>query len=674
MLSSLLLVAPPILTEYSHPDAVVALARRYLSTPPLGILTVAALARQAGVEVRIIDASRVYFQALSSGHQSRDFPTFLAKQITSIEADAVGFGSMCDSYPLILLTMQLVKERRPARPLFLGGPQASATALPTLAAFPQVDYILQGEVEDTLPVFLNHGLSSPEQVAGLVYRDGKEICRNEVAPPPDLDHRPLPAYDLWLQEPLSEVVLEAGRGCPFQCRFCSTSSFFGQRMRMKSPLTLVREARELISRYGGSLAVLIHDHFLATADRARLFIDTWRDDPVCRSLPWYCSARLDALNQDTISMLASGGCKRIFIGVESGSAHLQKVIGKRLKLDDLELCLNHLEQAGIGSTVSFMMGFPEETPADRHDTIRLWTRLMLRSSVRLQIAPLAPLPDSDYQRTYSTQLIFDGMFSNLVSQGEELPEELADLVSAHPQVFPAHHAIPLRDEDRSVMIGSALFLRYASTRLQLLLPALANMMPGGAPEVVERWLKYRIEIPGSLLHTYYIAGPFLIDFLNFARSLPGDEVTLQRIHILVDVMEFATRPKHNPTNAISSEGDTLFPAYPILAIPCLYSSIQRAVRSGARLADVPEESGLVVLMSKDGRAVIHEPTPLVRDVLRIFVLPQSDEEIMSPLKRVISRHMPDGKAPAEVIQVVLDTLIDKGYLVRGSDTSSNPSR
>ena len=40
---------------------------------------------------------------------------------------------------------------------------------------------------------------------------------------------------------LTELSIEAGRGCPFQCTFCSTANFFQRKYRLKSNARLIAE-------------------------------------------------------------------------------------------------------------------------------------------------------------------------------------------------------------------------------------------------------------------------------------------------------------------------------------------------------------------------------------------------------------------------------------------------
>src|SRR6202011_3506203 len=104
--------------------------------------------------------------------------------------------------------------------------------------FREFDVVVRNEGELVLSPLL-HGLaaSSLEAVSGITYRDADRIVANadahmvenlDILPPADYSHYPIRELGL------TSLRIEAGRGCPFECTFCSTAEFFGRRYRLKS--------------------------------------------------------------------------------------------------------------------------------------------------------------------------------------------------------------------------------------------------------------------------------------------------------------------------------------------------------------------------------------------------------------------------------------------------------
>ena len=63
-----------------------------------------------------------------------------AADIVATEPDWVGFSTLCNSHPLVLLLARAVKHLSPQTLVVLGGPQASVVAEESMAAFPWIHY------------------------------------------------------------------------------------------------------------------------------------------------------------------------------------------------------------------------------------------------------------------------------------------------------------------------------------------------------------------------------------------------------------------------------------------------------------------------------------------------------------------------------------------------------
>ena len=136
--------------------------------------------------------------------------------------------------------------------LLLGGPQASLTAQASLAAFPFVDAIFQGEAETSWREFIRQsqrGTVRWQEIPGIAWRNGADVHLNCPAPLiEDLDTLPEPALDLYAFSRCASVTpIEIGRGCPFACTFCTASPFFRRRFRLK-PIARILQEMDAIFR------------------------------------------------------------------------------------------------------------------------------------------------------------------------------------------------------------------------------------------------------------------------------------------------------------------------------------------------------------------------------------------------------------------------------------------
>jgi hypothetical protein len=231
------------------------------SFAPVGLLALSAVLRDdLQVEPEIFDVN----QAIVTGAISldRSFYSSAAERLCAHEPDALGFMTECDSYHHVLQMMEHVKRLRPACRTVLGGPHASAVARLTMERKPFVDAIVIGEGEKTLPDLLSaFGDDDDRAVPGALRRgrSGDLVDGGPRPLVPELDDLPMPAYDLYAGSPGEEIFLEAGRGCPFQCTFCSTAPFWQRRHRVKSPARIVAEIRLVQKLYQSKRVHFTHD-------------------------------------------------------------------------------------------------------------------------------------------------------------------------------------------------------------------------------------------------------------------------------------------------------------------------------------------------------------------------------------------------------------------------------
>lgn len=436
------LVSSPTVSEFDVRVADARDVRRISEQAPLGILALAAVLEQCGIAAEIVDLNRIYYRYLRSKCKV-DFCAYAAGELASRSFDVCGFSTLCSTYPLTLRIAGEVKRSRPQTHIVLGGPQASAVDVRTLAIFPFIDCVVRGEADETFPVLVDGigNMSRLSDIPGITFRRGKKIIRNPDAPVVlDLDKLPMPAFHLnhgletcWV------VPLELGRGCPFGCKFCSTANFFGRRFRLKSPGRVIEQMRTIRKTYDKDCFDLIHDTF--TVDRKRV-VD------FCRALlaggdrfKWSCSSRTDCLDDELIKLMKSAGCIRIFLGIETGSISLQKEISKGLDLSEAAARIHSAASNGVSTTVSLITGFPTETPKDLQSTVAFLMDAARSDLTKPLLHILAPLAGTPLYEQYRNALILDDILSDVSCHGWRQDPADRELVRSHPDIFPNFYGL-----------------------------------------------------------------------------------------------------------------------------------------------------------------------------------------------------------------------------------------
>ena len=128
------------------------------------------------------------------------------------------------------------------------------------------DVVVLGEGENTIKDLCDtiESNSSLHSVKGIAYKHNGEVI---LSPPAEsinnIDELPIPDYSFAQPfiEQLNMGFLITSRGCPVRCRFCSTSSYWGQRVRMYSPSRVVDEMEMIRSRYKVKKIFFMDDTF-----------------------------------------------------------------------------------------------------------------------------------------------------------------------------------------------------------------------------------------------------------------------------------------------------------------------------------------------------------------------------------------------------------------------------
>ncbi len=407
--------------------------------PHLGLLALAAVAEPQGHEVQIVDPKRL----IKSGQFSYDSSLYerAAGELLSRRPDVVGFTALGCSFLFAINVAALLKAREPELPILLGGPHATMLHRQILERFPQFDIIVRYEADEIFPSVLdNLGSRDFFKIPGLSWQGarGSDPHFNLGAPKVEnLDSLPLTNYDHY---PVAELELdllriEAGRGCPFLCTFCSTASFFQRSFRLKSAERLVKELDILHTRFGFSDFKLDHDLFTVNKRKISEFCEVVKD----RNYRWRASARVDCVDDELLRKMAAAGCVGLYFGIETGSARLQQIAKKRLDLELVEPTLALAGELEMETTASFITGYHEEEKQDLADTLDLLGRCFSPSCLT-QLHMLAPEPGTPMFEQLGDVLQYDGYAGPynafLVGQGDEA------LVLNHPDIFSTYHYYP----------------------------------------------------------------------------------------------------------------------------------------------------------------------------------------------------------------------------------------
>jgi len=677
------LIGAPTVTEFEGTVTNRGQAERLSADyPPLGILSLAAVLEEKGIAHQLFDLNRLFCEwvcAESAGGESGFFP-LAVRALQSVRADVYGFGTISTSYPLTVRLAREIKRASPDAAIVFGGPQASAVDVETLEAFPFVDAVVRGEAEQILPELLSalgraDGLG---EVAGITFRRNGSVTRTPDAPAmPDLDRLPTPAYHLWPDlEKRRTVPLEVGRGCPFACTFCSTSQFFRRHFRLKTPPRVIEQMKALRQAYGTGTFRLVHDTFTAVRTQVIEFCQALLSSGC--EFNWTCSARTDRVDEELLALMAKAGCTGIFFGVETGSARMQRAIGKCLDLDHAFAAIRCAGSHHVRTTISLITGFPDETPDDLRDSIAFIMDALPFDHVEPQFHLLAPLAGTAIDRDFRGRLTWDGIFSDMAFQGWRQDSADRALILEHPRIFPSFYAVPTAHLDRSYLMELRDFITYGIARFRWLVVALDRH--SGILAVFERWRAWRAghRTPGPVNGEYHASHTFRGDFLEFVASeyLVGDDPEALAVATLLEYetqvgrlnQREATPPPACPAPDGASPAADLeavpraAPDAVLLHLSADYERVIDCLRSNRSPKDVPRHPVVVMHRQLPGERVeVLQLSPLSAALIELCDGVRTVQEISTLFPRLGEGL--EWLPPAQACRFALNELVQQGMLM-----------
>jgi len=261
--------------------------------PPLSLLYLAAVLKEIGVEVSVLDQPAI-------GLTVEETLRWVEKE----NPDVLGFSTLTSSGQTAALISNKVKEKNPNVTTVFGNHHATFNAERILRKYPSVDVVARGEGEKTV-VELANCLKNGEdlkKVRGINFRnEGKMVSTPDQPLIKDLDSLPLPDRKLIDVEyhcviaganiaPKKFTSIVTSRGCVYGCRFCSCTELAKKRWRPRSAKNTLEELQFLASE-GYKQLIFVDDAFTMNPKRVIEICRGIRKEKL--DLEWICEGRVD---------------------------------------------------------------------------------------------------------------------------------------------------------------------------------------------------------------------------------------------------------------------------------------------------------------------------------------------------------------------------------------------
>jgi len=346
--------------------------------PPLSLLQGAGSLRQAGFDVKVVDANGFNLKLEHIG-----------RVLSSYQPHLVVARMAFDCQEEDLKVLQLAKATVPSCVTAIRNKIISEAPfiLEPITARPEVDLFLMGELDVILPTLAkslesqltfegtlpSHSEEWYSEIPGLAYTTPKSGFKK--TPPAQLmnvDFAPFPAYDLLpsiapyhtgvFQKDFA--MIQTSRGCPFGCSFCAYAL---EKYRPRDHHHVTEELKWLKTTFGVKNVLFFDDLLALNSDRTADLAHQLIKDEV--NLEWVCCTRANLTDVPSLKTMRQSGCRELAVGIESGSEVILNNINKGVTKDDIRACAKACKEADILFYGMTIVGLPGETRETWRETI-----------------------------------------------------------------------------------------------------------------------------------------------------------------------------------------------------------------------------------------------------------------------------------------------------------------
>jgi radical SAM superfamily enzyme YgiQ (UPF0313 family) len=341
------------------------------TVPPLTLLYVASVLKQAGHDVALLEAlaQKVSFERVKEIIRGYDMVITLTATM-AFKEDAAILG-------------EFKKINENLKTVIFG---SHPTFMPKYALKKGcIDIIVRYEPEFAMRDLANaleSGGDLWKKTKGIGFLEGDEMVLNEPYPfIKDLDELPFPDRTLLpkganyfnplvKRSPYTSAI--TSRGCPARCAFCVVPPFYGTQLRCRSAENVLQEF-ELI-KFQGFKEIFIRDETFTAYQQ--------RNAEICEgmikrrlNLTWVCNTRVNAVNEEMLRLMKAAGCHMIKFGVESGVQKILDNLNKNITVEATQKAFALARKTGIDTHAHLMIGSPGETLETINQSIEFIRRI-----------------------------------------------------------------------------------------------------------------------------------------------------------------------------------------------------------------------------------------------------------------------------------------------------------
>lgn len=352
------------------------------------------------------------------------------------DAEVIGISSMGHA---VIRTLDIAQEfKKRGKTVILGGYMVS---LMPEEAKKYCDSVVVGDGEGVWGKVLND-----------IENDALQpYYRQELT---SLENMPLPRYDLLLKKNIGNFLpIQAGRGCPNACSFCSVYCLYRGKYIRRSIPEVIRDIKHL-KDLGFNKLLLLDDNIASDEE----YMYKLSQEIKKLKMQWMsqCSITI-AKNEKLLKALADSGCSVLSFGIESIKQESLKELNKGwAKTSEYPELINKIRSAGIEVSTEMVVG----TDADTIESIRETAQFIDDNKI---IVPrfyiLTPIPGTDlFKKLEAKNKIYNrDIYSYNGTEAVHIPANMTpeELTAAYWKLY--NQVFSLRSIIKRILINKNFF-------------------------------------------------------------------------------------------------------------------------------------------------------------------------------------------------------------------------
>lgn len=387
------------------------------ATPCIGLAYIAAYLKSKAYDVSIIDGigeglNRFWDIAEYPGYRGQGLKIEEIIERIDARTRVIGVSAMFSGeWPITRTVIKAARKKFPDALIVAGGEHITALPEYSLRDCPELDVCVRGEGERAMfdlceAHWAGNDLS---QVSGAAYLspEGAFVVSAPVRIR-EIDRIPWPHWPEGYMEKFwsagksygvqtaRDMPINASRGCPYRCTFCSNPQMWTTRYILRDVDEIINEIKSYVARYDIT-ALQFYDLTAITKKRWTLEFCRKLIEEKLDYLKWSLPSgtRSEALDADTLSLLKRTNCNYLVYAPESGSPETLERIKKRVDLDKLTASVLEAKRQGIVVRTNLIIGFPHETRKHIFETVRYGLYLAWKGADEVSINIFSPYPGTE---------------------------------------------------------------------------------------------------------------------------------------------------------------------------------------------------------------------------------------------------------------------------------------